>query len=96
MSIGGVAEVTIEIKEPSVFKCVQTLKALEKNSFEEGEPKLVGDLPPLIDDIGTAEQIENNTGTVEKITKYLIPSNFLFNLIMIGVMQHLFSLIRAL
>ena len=57
MSIGGVAEVTIEIKEPSVFKCVQTLKALEKNSFEEGEPKLVGDLPPLIDDIETASKL---------------------------------------
>ena len=48
MTLGGVANVEIEVKEPSIFKSAVTLKQMELSSFEKGKPKLQGEVPPII------------------------------------------------
>jgi hypothetical protein len=57
MTLGGVANIEIEVKEPSIFKSAKTLKPIDGNSFKDGKPKLAGEVPPIIIDYEEAKKI---------------------------------------
>ena len=40
MTMGGTADLGMEIKEPSIFKSAKTLSSMSKDSFEGGKPEL--------------------------------------------------------
>lgn len=46
LSIGGTAQMGMEIKETSLFKSAETLESMTKDSFKGGKPELDGGLPP--------------------------------------------------
>ena len=48
MTMGGVANIEIAVKEPSIFKSAVTLKQMELDSFKTGKPMLQGEVPPII------------------------------------------------
>ena len=50
LSIGGTAQMGMEIKETSLFKSAETLESMTKDSFKGGKPQLNGGLPPQIAD----------------------------------------------
>ena len=50
VSIGGAADLGMEIKEPSIFKSAKTMKSMSEDSFDGGKPKLKGEVPPIVSD----------------------------------------------
>lgn len=46
LSIGGSAQMCMEVKETSIFKSAKNIKSMSKDSFEGGKPELGGALPP--------------------------------------------------
>jgi len=61
MTIGGAANLGMEIKEPSIFKSAKTLKSMSEDSFDGGKPELKGEVPPIIADPEEAETIEETS-----------------------------------
>ena len=61
MTMGGTADLGMEIKEPSIFKSAKTLSSMSKDSFEGGKPELQGELPPIIADPEEAVKIETTS-----------------------------------
>ena len=61
MTIGGAANIGMEVKEPSIFKSAKTLKSMSEDSFDGGKPELKGEVPPIVDDPVTADTIENTS-----------------------------------
>jgi hypothetical protein len=50
MSMKGTASVKMKVKELKLFKSKKTMKALDRNTFKEGEPNLGGEVPPIVSD----------------------------------------------
>ena len=50
LSVGGVAFLSLLVKEPSLFKSAKSLKPLDASSLVSGKPLYKEELPPLIAD----------------------------------------------
>ena len=61
MTIGGAANMGMEIKEPSIFKSSKTMKSMSEDSFEGGKPELTGEVPPIIADKEGAKNLEETS-----------------------------------
>ena len=85
MSIGGVAELGMDIKQPSVFKSAKDLKSMSKDSFDKGKPKLKGEVPPMTSNPDQAKKIKQSKSFGDVI-QYLSSSNFFIGLILGGCM----------
>jgi hypothetical protein len=96
LSVGGTAELSMEIKEVSVFKTKATLKAMDTNSFDAGKPELGGGLPPIIDDPEEAKEIEETSESAADTIQAVMSSNFFLGILLGGSMQELWGMIRAL
>ena len=96
MTISGFAETSMEIKEPSIFKSATDLKAMSKDSFPGGEPKLDGAMPPIIDDPEKAEQLKEKSDGAADYIQMMLSSNFFVGILLGGSMQYLWGMIRAL
>ena len=96
LSIGGAAELDMEIKEVSVFKTKATLTAMDAASFESGKPEIGGGLPPIIADPEAAEELEATSESAADAIQGIMSSNFFVGVLLGGSMQELWGMIRAL
>ena len=88
MALGESANLIIEIKEPSVLKSLETLKALDHNYFE-------GLLPPLLPDPEEAKYFNSMSETIVGIVENCIRSNFFLLIIFGSAMASFWGMIRA-
>jgi hypothetical protein len=50
----------MDVLEVSLFKS-KSLVAMNKDTFKDGEPMIPKEVPPIIDDLDTAKNIESTT-----------------------------------
>ena len=96
MSIGGAANLGMDIKEPSIFKSAKTMKSMSEDSFDGGKPKLKGEVPPIVSDKVQATTIKESSDGAGDFIQLISSSNFFVGLILGGSMQYLWGMIRAL
>ena len=88
MSFGETASLIVEIKEPSVFKSLKTLKGLNEINFE-------GPIPPLIPDHDAAKYFKWLAGIVVNFVESFIKGDFVILVVLGSAMQNFWGMIRA-
>ena len=96
MTMGGTANLGMEIKDSSIFKSAKTLISVSKDSFEGGKPELKGELPPIIDNPEEAVQIETTSEGAGDFLQVISSGNVFTGIVFGGSMQFLWGMIRAL
>ena len=95
LSVSGIANINMRVKEVSVFKSRRSMQSLSNYSFKNGIPDLVGPVPPIIVDQKLADSIKDHADTATAILNIFNSGNFLLMLILGGSMQEIWGMIRA-
>jgi hypothetical protein len=95
LSTTGNAEISMNIKEVSIFRTKADMTPLGKESFKDGVPELGGAVPPIITDKETATSVEETSEKAEEVLEAFNSGNFFIMLVLGGSMEQLWGMIRA-